>query len=199
MERQIELSYPDGATPLEPDELASLLLPISTQKELNSAEKQAIFECQLALANNRTLKDTILTAHSLKELHRQMFLPVWSWAGKFRTTEKNLGVAPHQIQIKLQELCLNYAFRLPSINKSTWPDFAARFHHDLVTIHPFPNGNGRHARLATDIISWKLKQKEPSWGRGELGQKSPIREKYITSLRSADQGKFELLTDFIFS
>lgn len=195
----MKIAYPKGATPLDPDELASLLLPLSSQAELNSAEKEAIIECLLALRKSKKIRDEILTIESLKQLHRKMFSPVWSWAGQFRTSEKNIGVAPHQIQIKLDELCKNSEYRIPYITKENWPEFAAQFHHDLVAIHPFPNGNGRHARLATDILSWKLKQKEPSWGRGELENATPDRENYIAALKLADKGDFEQLIQFIFS
>ncbi len=195
----MKITYPDGATPLDPDELVSLLLPISTQEELNSAEKEAIFECQLSLGRAKKLKNQILTLESLKEVHRKMFSSVWSWAGRFRTTEKNIGVAPHQIQVKLDELCKNSEYRIPYITEENWPEFAAQFHHALVAIHPFPNGNGRHARLATEILSWKLKQKEPTWGRRELVAVTSEREKYISALKLADRGEFSQLIQFMFA
>jgi Fic-DOC domain mobile mystery protein B len=194
----MKITYPKGATPLDPDELASLLLPLTTQAELNSAEKEAIFECQLSLRKAKKLTNQILTLESLKELHRKMFSPVWSWAGKFRTTEKNIGVAPHQIQLKLDELCKNSEYRIPYLTEESWPEFAALFHHALVAIHPFPNGNGRHARLATEILSHKLKQKEPNWGRGELVTETPERETYISALKLADKGEFRELIEFMF-
>ena len=195
----MKIQYPTGATPLDTDELEALLLPLKTQEELNKAEKQAIFECRIAIQKSRKLKSKILTVSALKELHNKMLSPVWEWAGRFRTTEKNIGVSPHQIQIKLHELCENCSYRLAGVDERSWPEFAAHFHHTLVYIHPFPNGNGRLARLATDVLSWKLKLKEPTWGRGDLGSNIPERIFYIDALKSADKGELKQLIDFMFS
>lgn len=189
----------EGATPLNKDELEGLLLPLKTQGELNKAEKQAIFECQLLVKRSRKLKAEILTISALKKLHQQMFLPVWKWAGEFRRTEKNIGVSPHEIQVQLHQLCENSSFRLNHLKEQEWPEFAAYFHHALVSIHPFPNGNGRHARLATDLLSWKLKLKQPSWGKEDLVESTPNRERYIKALKKADRGELKTLIKFIFS
>jgi fido (protein-threonine AMPylation protein) len=40
------------------------------------------------------------------------------------------------------------------LERGTYPldEIAARFHHRLVAIHPFPNGKGRHGRLMADLL-----------------------------------------------
>lgn len=195
----MKIVYPKGATPLDRDELEGLLLPLKTQGELNRAEKQAIFDCQLAAKKSRKLKAEILTLSGLKSLHQKMFSPVWEWAGEFRTTEKNIGISPREIQTQVYQLCENCDYRLKDLTDENWPEFAAFFHHALVSIHPFPNGNGRHARLATDILSWKLKLKEPTWGATDLAGSTPERDKYIAALKKADRGEFKPLQKFIFS
>lgn len=195
----MKIDYPQGATPLEREELEGLLLSIKTQGDLNRFEKQAIFECRFDLRKSRKIKKDILTLSGLKVLHRKMFAPVWSWAGEFRSTEKNIGIAPQEIQIQLQQLCENCLHRLSDLKADSWPEFAAFFHHALVSIHPFPNGNGRHARLATDLLSWRIKLPEPSWGQSDLTDATPERVRYITALKRADRGDLKPLIQFMFT
>ena len=195
----MKIDYPQGATPLEREELEGLLLSIKTQGDLNRFEKQAIFECRFDLRKSRKIKKDILTLSGLKVLHRKMFAPVWSWAGEFRSTEKNIGIAPQEIQIQLQQLCENCLHRLSDLTADSWPEFAAFFHHALVSIHPFPNGNGRHARLATDLLSWRIKLPEPSWGQSDLTDANPERARYITALKRADCGDLKPLIQFMFT
>ena len=195
----MKIDYPQGATPLEREELEGLLLSIKTQGDLNRFEKQAIFECRFDLRKSRKIKKDILTLSGLKVLHRKMFAPVWGWAGEFRSTEKNIGIAPQEIQIQLQQLCENCLHRLSDLKADSWPEFAAFFHHALVSIHPFLNGNGRHARLATDLLSWRIKLPEPSWGQSDLTDANPERARYITALKRADRGDLKPLIQFMFT
>jgi Fic-DOC domain mobile mystery protein B len=194
----MKLDYPEGATPLDPNELDGLLLPLRTQGELNQAEQASILEARLWARRSRKIKAEILSVSGLLTLHRQMFSPVWAWAGKVRTTEKNLGVSPHQVQMKLHELVQNIDHRAERPDESQWPELAAVFHHTLVSIHAFPNGNGRHARLATEVLSWRLKQTEPGWGPTELTDEAKRRELYISALRQADRNDIRSLVRFMF-
>jgi Fic family protein len=77
-------------------------------------------------------------------------------------------------------------------------ELAVRFHHRLVSIHPFPNGNGRHARLATDLLVHDLDQPAFSWGRGiDLTSPSETRSQYLRALRTADRDlDYSLLREF---
>jgi fido (protein-threonine AMPylation protein) len=60
---------------------------------------------------------------------------------------------------------------------------AIRFHHRLVTIHPFPNGNGRHARLIADVLIEQLGKPCFSWGgSSSLVDASALRQQYIAAL-----------------
>jgi Fic-DOC domain mobile mystery protein B len=84
-------------------------------------------------------------------------------------------------------------------NSTYEPDeIGARFHHRLVAIHLFPNGNGRHARLMTDILITELLGKESfTWGNGDLNHTGDARKKYLDALHSADKQDYRLLNDFI--
>jgi fido (protein-threonine AMPylation protein) len=71
-----------------------------------------------------------------------------------------------------------------------WPadEIAVRFHHRLVSIHPFPNGNGRHARMAADLLAVSLRRPRFSWGgAGHLTEASAKRATYLAALRTADR------------
>ena len=84
-----------------------------------------------------------------------MFSTVWKWAGKFRKSDKNIGISSNEIAVEMQTLCDDSKAWLEF---DTYPpdEFATRFHHRLVFIHPFANGNGRHARLMADLILEKI-------------------------------------------
>ena len=139
----------------------------------------------------------MLTELFLRQCHRKMFGAVWAWAGSFRKTEKNIGVPVRAIAVEMKKLCDDTAFW---IQNQTFPkdEIAARFHHRLTWIHPFPNGNGRHARLMTDRLL-KVMLKEPgfTWGASDLAQGNSVRKRYILALKSADGGDFKPLLDFV--
>ncbi len=180
----LSLEYPDGATPLDEDEKAELIPShISNRGQLNAWEQENILEGERwAFARRR--KD-ILTLKFLQDLHRRMFGRTWRWAGKFRTTEKNIGVDPLQIAPELKKLVDDVAYQIEHEAYSL-DEIAARFHHRLTWIHPFPNGNGRHARTATDVLLVANKAPKFSWGESDLVAESETRRRYIDALRAAD-------------
>ncbi len=71
--------------------------------------------------------------------------------------------------------------------------------HELVTIHPFPDGDGRHARRATDILLRQHGQPEFTWGSASLIADSEARREYIAALREADAGLFDRLAAFVYT
>ena len=140
---------------------------------------------------------TILNEQFTKLLHKKMFCHVWRWAGKFRQSEKNLGVPFFKISIELKTLCDDVQYW---IDHQTFEhdEIAARFHHRLVAIHPFSNGNGRHARLMTDIVLVHLLGRERfSWGQENLTNAGDCRRRYIEALRSADLHDYGPLLAFV--
>src|SRR4051812_2983231 len=89
--------YPIGATPLDPNELQGLIPEISTQAELNELEKENIRQALRWAKRSRLIRNDLLSPSTLFRLHKEMLQDVWTWAGQPRLTEKNIGVAPHQI------------------------------------------------------------------------------------------------------
>ena len=198
--RKVNFKTPEGATPLDADEIQGLLIDtISTQAELNFAEQQSIIESSKWIfeTNHRNL----LTDQFFQKLHKKMFQSVWNWAGKYRTTNKNIGVDYHNISIEIKKLCDDCQYWIEH-ESYDWTELAARFHHRLVWIHPFANGNGRFSRILTDILLRRHQQLSLTWGRNtypkdDLTDESNLRTEYILSLHEADNRRFQKLIHFI--
>jgi Fic-DOC domain mobile mystery protein B len=175
---------PDHATPLTPEERRALIpAHIAYRSELNEAEQENIARAQdWALGRKRNL----LSERFVRELHRQMLGDVWKWAGKFRTSERNLGIPFYEIPVALRQL-LDDAKAWIDYNTYPPDEVAIRFHHRLVQIHPFPNGNGRHARLMADLLVMRRDREEFSWGRESLRDPGTLRQRYIAALQNADR------------
>lgn len=186
----------DGQTPLDPDEKAGLIPAfIETKGALNDWEQENILQAVKWL--QRTKAPVVLSEGFCRDLHRRMFNKTWQWAGKFRQSDKNIGCDWTLVAVKLNQLLGNAQYWVE--NESFLPDeLAARFHHALVWIHPFPNGNGRHARMMTDALLKQLGQKAFSWGGGvNLISANEVRASYLAALRAADQNDFTDLLAFV--
>jgi Fic-DOC domain mobile mystery protein B len=184
-----------GDTPLTADELQGLIPSLTTQRELNEVEFANIVSGRKwALSPRRFVRSDVLNISYLLELHRHMFDATWRWAGKVRTTEKTIGVPPHRILSDLGALLGDTAYW---IKNATYPldELALRFHHRLVSIHPFSNGNGRHSRLAADILALKLGRPIFPWG-GTSPNNEARRKEYLAALRSADGQDYAQLIAF---
>ena len=191
----MKFKYPEGATPLNPEEISGLLLPhITTRSELNRWEQENINEAHEWLDQHKPRN--LLNETFIRKLHKKMFENVWKWAGKFRTTEKNLGVPLWQIAEQLKNLCGDVNIWIDH-NSYSPDEIAVRFHHRLVSIHPFPNGNGRHARLMADLLlKYVLDIPELTWGRSDLMRAGSCRSRYIGALQSADDNDYVSLLEF---
>lgn len=191
----IELELKPGQTPLDPDEVAGLKpRHIATQGELDEWEAQNILKASRWVARQKKLD--VLNDHFCRELHVKMFDDTWNWAGTFRKSDKNIGCDWTQIAVNLRQLLDNVAYWLEH-NVFPPEEIAVRFHHRLVWLHAFPNGNGRHARLMTDCLLRQCGLAPFSWGRGNLVIVNEVRHRYIQSLRAADANDYALLSAFV--
>lgn len=185
----------DNSTPLTEEEKQQLKVKwITTRTELNELEAKGIADAEIWLL--KTNKKDILNETFIKTLHRKMFGEIWKWAGTFRTTERNIGAAPYEIQPKLKILLDDTKFWIEN-NTYSKKEIAIRFHHRLVQIHPFPNGNGRTSRIMADLIMRSFGHNGLDWGNGNLTEISKLRARYISALQEADKGNYALLIDFI--
>jgi Fic-DOC domain mobile mystery protein B len=182
----------DAATPLTPEEMRDLIPShISYRHELNEAEQENIVRAQEWAFGRRR---DVLSQKFVTDLHKQMLGDVWRWAGKFRTTPRNLGIGHWLISVELRRLLDDTK---AWVEFRAYPDeLAVRFHHRLVSIHPFPNGNGRHARLMADLLIMQLGRRRFSWGRENLRDPGAARARYIEALRAADDHEIGHLLAF---
>src|SRR3990167_5308426 len=149
---RINFEYLPGATPLDPDESAGLIPRyITTQSQLNEWEQRNILDAEKWIIGKRFSLNKIATRDFICSLHRRMFGETWKWAGEFRKSNRSIGIDWLMISVGLKNLCDDSIFQIEK-NVFDVKEIAMRFHHRLVAIHPFSNGNGRHARLMTDIF-----------------------------------------------
>jgi Fic-DOC domain mobile mystery protein B len=190
----------DGNTPLDADDIAALIPDhIQERGELNQWEARNISAAE-EWAYGRTRFDA-LSVKSLKELHRRMFDRTWTWAGTFRQSENS--ISPYrwtEVPSMMEDSVENTRTQHEASDKAppALDEIAARYHHALVRVHPWPNGNGRHARLATDLLLREWGRPAFTWGGGtDLTAKTEARGRYLVALRAADGGDFEALKQFV--
>ena len=186
---------PHGATPLDEDE-AEGLIPghITTRGELNEWEQRNILDAEIWLLT--TTERDVLTEPFVRLLHRKMFGDTWTWAGEFRGSNKNIGMDWQTISIGLRDALADARFWQARGTFSA-AEAAVRFHHRLVTVHCFPNGNGRHARLCADFWLVTRGTSRLVWGLGLDDQGSAVRDTYIAALKAADREDWAPLLSFV--
>jgi len=187
---------PDGATPLGPNEIEGLKHKhVTTRGELDELEQVNIESGLRWLARQRR---DVLTDQFAVTLHQRLFGDVWHWAGSLRRTGKSIGVDPIHIAVQLRQLMDDA--RYWAEHKIYPPSEAAiRLHHRLVFIHPFVNGNGRHARIMADVVLARVYGAKPiDWAGGyDLQKMNDRRAAYIAALKAADRGDIGPLIAFI--
>ncbi len=185
----------DGHTPLADEDYEGLIPSfVVSRGELNDVETANIAD---ALTQRRVPPaNTVLDPKYLRDLHRDMFGQVWHWAGKDRTREVVVGIDPADIAVRLRVLTDNARYWVAN---DVFPidELATRFHHRLVQIHVFRNGNGRHGRAATGILLRSLGQPPFTWGAGLAVTPDELRARYIGALRRADADDFVDLLAFV--
>lgn len=183
----------EANTPLTEEERAQLVPTYITQRrELNEAELANINEAmRWFAARKRHVPDDAF----LRELHRRMFGGVWRWAGEYRTTPRNIGIDAYRIPTEVRQLVDDVKYQ---IEHAAYPadEVAVRFSHRLVSIHPFPNGNGRHSRLAADLLVGELGRTPFTWGRINLVDPGETRKTYVAALQAADDHDITALLHF---
>jgi Fic-DOC domain mobile mystery protein B len=193
----LNLIYNDGQTPLDEDEKEGLLIKsISTRGELDEFEQQNIEDAIQWSLTRKFKQEQILSETFIQDLHKKMYGRVWNWAGEYRKTNKNIGVDKLEIPTALRSLIDDAKYWLEH-NVYEPDEFAIRFKHRLVSIHCFPNGNGRHSRMMADIIIEKIYQLSVfSWGGARNSEDTDIRAQYLQAIRKADMGDFDILLKF---
>lgn len=184
---------PDNATPVRPEEVAALKVPVVDRQQLNEIEAANVGAGRAWAMRSR--KDCF-TDEYLADLHRRMFGDVWKWAGSYRTHDVNIGnTPPHEIAVGVRA-ALEDA-RYWAENKTYEPaEIAVPLHHRLVLIHPFVNGNGRCTRMLADVIVKRLKADPLTWRSASLVETGEARQAYVAALKAADDHDPEALIAF---
>lgn len=190
-------NYLEGETPLDTDALSGLRIStISNKKELDEFEQQGIESAIFYFSRKKIDLNNFLSEDFIKLLHLKMFGSIWSWAGKFRKLNTNIGVDWTVISIELKKLlddCLHWIKNKVFIDE----EIAIRLKHRIVSIHPFVNGNGRHSRLLADLMMEKIfRKKHFSWGSDNLYKENKARDIYLKALRRADDNYYDDLIAF---
>ncbi|MEJ0050186.1 MAG: mobile mystery protein B [Methylovirgula sp.] len=184
----------DGAMVLSAGDREALIPTwVVTRDDLNRAERDNIAAGR-RWARRRAFD--VLDPDELMALHKRMFGAVWRWAGEPRRVETNIG-RPDWWRLReyLQQLLGNIHAQVEAGGRDA-DEVAIDFHHQLVAIHVFPNGNGRHGRLAADILAVRLGREPFSWGRSDLVAVGDARISYRAALKAADAGDLAPLFAF---
>lgn len=187
--------HDDAATPLTPDERQGLIPTyITTRTELNEAEHLNIVQAEAWTSRRRR---DVLDVAFMRRLHQRMFGKVWRWAGEWTgQRDRRIGVDHWRVETELTALIEDVTYW---VAHETYPadEIAARFHHKLTWIHPFPNGNGRFARMATDLLLLNMNRPRFSWGAANMVEPNETRQRYVAALKSADHRDIEALLAFV--
>ncbi len=188
---------PDGATPI--DDADGLLVAAENMADLSAAESENILKATTKrLGRRNNPKRQWLSEELIRTVHAEMYGDVWEWAGRYRDVELTIGVAHHRIREEIKKLCDDVWFwDSEATNPPAVMERACRLHHRLAWIHPFRNGNGRHARLISDIYLHAHGQPLPNWPSRDIARKSGVRDDYLTALRAADKDDFEPLAQLL--
>ena len=189
---------PAGSTPLGPDDAQGLRLGwVATRADLNAAEQANILKALRRPRWRKPTTRTLLTDAAVRRFHQDMLGDVWSWAGSYRLRETSIGIEPHQISVAVRDLVLDAAHWFDGERPMTPDEAAWTFHHRLVKIHPFPNGNGRHARLITNLLLRSKAEPPFTWGRENLDVAGQARTAYLAALRAANRRDYGPLAQFV--
>jgi len=193
----LNLNYIEGQTTLAEQEKYGLLIcSITTREELDEFEQQNIEKAILWLYKRKISVEKLLDEKFITQLHEKMFSDVWRWAGSYRNRGKNLGVSYSNISMELRKLLDDSKFWIENQSFSK-EEIAIRFKHELVSIHCFSNGNGRHSRLMADLIMEKIFHKPYfSWGSSDLIKQTDSRKLYISAVKKAENNNFKDLIKF---
>jgi Fic-DOC domain mobile mystery protein B len=193
----LDLEFDEGQPPIDEDEREGLLIhTITNRRELDEFEQLNIEDAVEWTIRKKHSVESILTENFVRELHRKMFDRTWRWAEKFRDSNKNLGVDKMMIRVELKKLFVDCPYWID--NRIFSPDeIAVRFSHRIVSVHPFPNGNGRHSRLIADVlINHGYGLPNFTWGSATLTKPGEARKKYLLALKEADGGNYGPLVSF---
>jgi Fic-DOC domain mobile mystery protein B len=179
---------PPGATPIDPSGLRDK--SIRTLDQLYRAEAENVRQAHVRyFGGGLTRRMAPFDYAWLLRLHKQMFGRVWDWAGQARCGDLNLGCPWHEVPAQLQAMLADLD-AWQAVPGTSALERASRLHHRAVWVHPFRNGNGRWARMLTNIWLRLSGNQLVVWPEDTMARGGGVREEYLASLRMADDGDF---------
>ena len=184
-----------GQTPLPHDELAALLPEVVVVLG-EPVTRAAVYDLEQGLQDRVTDElmpaaidgslplDEILSDYFVRDLHVRLFGPVWNWAGRWRRTEVNIGVAPERIAVELRNALDAIAYRWDHTDDWTPLQLGIVVHAETVRIHPFVDGNGRTTRLLAYLVFAAVQDPTEVQYEWDLDK-----ARYIELLRAYDQNR----------
>jgi fido (protein-threonine AMPylation protein) len=144
--------------------------------------------------NGRLAVESIVTERFIRDLHRELYGEIWTWAGAFRRHEINLGVAPEQILTETASGLDTLLYRWR--NTADWNSrpFGIGVHAEILRIHPFADGNGRTSCLMADLVFLSTQDTDSLY----LYEWRIDKPRYISLLREYDRHRNpRFLAEFI--
>lgn len=183
------------------EDISDLLLRhLTTRESRNTVELETIgraYDKYVFRGRKKNAGNKWLTEEYIRQVHRDMFGGIWNWAGKYRQVNLNIGITWSQIPEQITVLCDDFVFWNTTQSAMPILEVAARLQNRLTHIHPFKNGNGRHARLITDIFLRSQDHPLPKWPQIQLIEHGDaVRREYIAAMKQADMGNFDPLITF---
>jgi len=177
-----------NATPLL--DISGLKLDhVTTREELFQAEFQNISKVLLKYILKKPSKRAAPFDYPwLLRLHKEMYGEVWDWAGKLRRTNLNIGVDWHKVSFELHRLL----DEVKVWERYSHPaaEISVKLHHRLSWIHPFLNGNGRWARMLTNVYLRQRDMPVLAWAEKDFFLETDLKQRYIKALKKADRNDF---------
>ena len=178
--------------------------PSPEENKLSLTEKNLIneFEAKGIAASELFVfsldNEIIFSTQLILEIHRIAFEELYDWAGKWRTTQVNVGQFvppdPSQILQLMYQFIDNLNFKIEEAKNSEEHISSLSYaHYEFVRIHPFNNGNGRTGRIVMNLCALKFGYKPLELYRRE----GDSRKIYIDAMKSGDAGNFEPLSTLI--
>jgi Fic-DOC domain mobile mystery protein B len=168
---------------------------VTYRSELNREEQENILKAEKWLFARRLIASGFTDQGFIRQVHKKMYGDVWEWAGKYRQSDRNIGVDYYRIPMEMRMFVDDVRYWLEHGTYAV-DELAVRFHHRLVWIHPFPNGNGRLSRLLADRLAVSLGESRFTWGSAHLVKAGEMRARYVDALRAADAHDLRPLLDF---
>ena len=192
--------HTEGAT--AGDDVSGLLQEsLVDRRDRDAAELEAIaraYDKYVYRARRKKAGAAWLTDELIRRVHFDMFGGIWDWGGRYRTGSTNIGVEWRQIPEQVARIIGDFEYWTSPKSGMSFLEIAARLQNRLTRVHPFKNGNGRHARLITDIFFYSREHDLPKWPQLQrLPHGDRIRKQYLSAMKKADGEDYKDLMKFI--